>query len=228
MNRTFRSLLGAGLLAFASVGTQAAVVSVIVESGIQADGLIDWGVLGPSVSIVPQPFTIAVPGVPGLDVTVSQPGDTPFERRDQGPAWLGNFAPGEELLFTGLIDDTVTLDFDSAVQGVGFQIQSNAFGVFTARLEAFDAGNVSLGFGIFSGNSDSAANDSAIFAGLLSTSVDIDRIVIDITLNGGSGFAINGPRIQVPGIPEPTTLALLALALAGLGFGSRLRDRSRA
>src|SRR5256885_17263910 len=109
MNRGLGSSIAAALasvlLAFGLAGTSAhAATSSLVtsESGITADGLIDWGALGPEPNTVSQPFTIAVPNVSVLSVTVSQSAGN-FQRVDQSSLWLGNFAAGEKLLSTCVI-----------------------------------------------------------------------------------------------------------------------------
>jgi PEP-CTERM motif-containing protein len=218
----------------AGTGAHAATVLVTVESGIAADGLIDWGVKGADGSIVAQPFTIAVPGVPGLNVTVSEAPGASFKRVDQYDqssgecfSWIGNFGPCEKLLFTGGSPGSngpITLDFDSPVRGVGAQIQGSTIGLFTASIEAFDSLNNSLGSFTLAGNSTGDGDDSAIFIGILSTAVDIDKVVFGVPISIGDPqtFAINGPRIQTNGVvPEPSSLLLLGSGLAGLGLWRR-------
>jgi len=248
MNRGSGSSIAAALasvlLAFglAGTGAHAATSTSLVssESGITADGLIDWGVKGSDGTIVPQPFTIPVPGVSGLEVTVSQSAHD-FLRVDQsnmdqsGGLWKGNFAPGEKLLSTRVPEiggtGPVSFVFNSPVQGVGAQIQAFSHGSFTATIEAFNSSNVSLG-GPFTltGNSTNAADDSAIFIGILSNAVDISKVVFGVPDVAPGGlvqeFAINGPRIQVAAVPEPKTYAMLMAGLGLLGLIARRRRKS--
>jgi hypothetical protein len=199
----------------------AAVVLVSTEAGIAADGLIDWGALGPDATQIAQPFTTPVPGVGGLTATVSQAGASNFERRDQGIGWAGNFAPGEKLLWSLGANGPMTFLFNSLIQGFGLQIQANFFGPFTAELEAFDASNLSLGSVTLAGNSTADGDDSAIFIGVLSSAIDIQSVVVKVPVafSNPQDFAINGPRIQTEGtvVPEPASMALAGAALLGLG-----------
>ena len=239
MNRGLGSSIAAALasvlLAFGLAGTSAhAATSSLVtsESGITADGLIDWGALGPEPNTVSQPFTIAVPNVSGLSVTVSQSAGN-FQRVDQSSLWLGNFAAGEKLLSTSVIGGIgatgpVSFVFNSPVQGVGAQIQALAYGSFTASIEAFNSSNASLGSFMLAGNSTAAANDSAIFIGILSNALDISRVVFGVPDATAfvQDFAINGPRIQVTPVPEPETYAMLMASLGLLGFIAHRRRKS--
>jgi len=238
MNRGLRSSIAAALasvlLAFglAGTGAHAATSTSLVssENGITADGLIDWGVLGVEKTIVDNPFTIAVPNVSGLDVTVSQ-SSGPFLRVDQSGAWQGNFAPGDRLLSTrafGGATGPVSLAFNSPVQGVGAQIQAFSYGSFTATIEAFNSSNASLGSFTLAGNSTTAADNSAIFIGILSNALDISKVVfgVPVAMANAQDFLINGPRIQVPAVPEPEAYAMLMAGLGLLGFIARRRRKS--
>lgn len=216
-HKFFRLLL-AVLVVFSVASAEASVMLITNEGGIDADGLIDWGVLGPDFTEIAQPFNLPVPGIPGLNVTVSQDGNSNFERRDQGTGWAGNFAPGEELLWTNGFNGPMSLDFDSPIQGFGSQIQRNQFGAFTANISAFN-GMTLLGSFDLNGVSTSAGDDSAIFLGILSDSGDITRIVLDISST--DDFAINGPRIQRA--PEPASLGLFGLGVLCLGIARRRR-----
>lgn len=209
---------------------KAAVFLITAESGIAPDGLIDWGVLGGSFTAVPQPFTTAVPGIPGLSVDVSQTGSANFERRDQGNGWAGNFGAGEELLWTQGTNGPMTFDFSNSIQGFGAQIQADFFGPFTAEISAYDALNNLLGTFQVLGNSTSAGDDSAIFIGVLSSSADIARIVLGVPIAnfGPQDFAINGPRVQADGItaiPEPGTMMLLGSGIAAVVARARRKSR---
>ncbi|HEX4665381.1 MAG TPA: hypothetical protein VH207_02180 [Chthoniobacterales bacterium] len=207
------------LLVLSACAADAAVMPINNPGALTIDGTIDWGPLGPPFTQINNPFTIGVDGC-NLSAVVSQAGQSSFERRDQGNGWGGNFGPGEELLWTAGANGPMTLAFNSTISGIGFQIQADFFGAFTATLEAFDSSNMSLGSFMFNGNSTSDGDDSAIFIGVLSDMSDIASLSIDVSdINGQSDFAINGPLIQcgAGSVPEGgATLLLLALGGAAI------------
>ena len=206
----------------------ASTMGITTETGILNGGQLDWGALGPSFTGVSNSFTTPVPGIGGLNVTGSQPGGD-FVRIDQGPVdWNGNFGSGEHLLWS-FFGGPMTFTFNSAITGFGAQIQADDLGAFTARIEAFDAGNVSLGFFTRLGTATAAGNDSAIFLGILSSAADIRSINLSLTSSGGgagdpSDFAINSPRIQYTPIPEPASMVLLATGIVALYLRRFRRD----
>jgi hypothetical protein len=201
------------MLAAATAPARAATILITAEAGITADGLVDWGLLGVSGTVVADPSTIAIGGLPGYTITADGPGL--MERRDQNGGWSGNFAPGEELLWTANTAGALDLIFNQPITGFGAQIQRDSFGAFTATISAFDAFDNLLGTFNLLGNSASTADDSAIFIGILSSLQDISRIRLSVD-GGTQDFAINGPRIQAEAVPEPTTLVLLGIgAMAG-------------
>jgi hypothetical protein len=238
MNRGLGSSIAAALasvlLAFglAGTGAHAATSLVTSPSGIRADGKIDWGDKGPEFTTVSNHFTIAVHGVSGLEVTVSQVSGS-FTRLDQSSpgSWPGNFTPGDKLLSTKTTVSAtgpVSLVFNSPVQGVGAQIQAFSTGAFTASIEAFNSSNASLGSFTLAGDSNAKADNSAIFIGILSNAVDISKVVfgVPVATANAQDFLINGPRIQVAPVPEPKTYTMLMAGLGLLGLIARRRRKS--
>jgi hypothetical protein len=201
---------------------QAQVVLVTTRPGIGGNDFLDWGSLGPSGTVVPNPLIAQTNN--GMSVTVADAFGLTMERRDQPIGWGGNFSPGEELLWTQGNNGPMTLIFDSLIVAAGANIQANFYGLFGARLEAFDGGGNSLGAVTRNGNSTADNDGSAIFIGIADANglATIKKIVfsLDYANFGTTGdFAINRVELktvagnQGPQVPEPGALALLA------GFG---------
>lgn len=213
------------LLAFSSFApvASAGIVLVTSEGGIAADGKTNWLALGGNSTLIPEPFDHAISGISGLNVNVSKAIGTQFQRLTQSTGWIGNFAVGEELLYSNG-QGPIRLVFDAPIEGAGAQIQSNSSGVFSATIEAFDTGGTSLGMLSVDGHSDAAADDSAVFIGVLSdTGNTIGAIEINIAhpTDINDDFAINDVRIQQADagsspVPESANNAVWAAILLAL------------
>jgi hypothetical protein len=161
-----------------------------------------------------------------------------FMRRDQnmlphsGPGWAGNFAPGAPLLWTNTLNDTpnpITLKLPAGIAGVGTQIQANYTGLFTARIEAFDSGNTSLGSFVLTGESTTDANNTALFIGVRNptpiASVAFTILSADKQI---ANYAINQVNFSTNFTPDPPTVpAPLPLVGAATGYAVSRRLRAR-
>lgn len=222
-----RTMLMVAILMIASTGANAALVLVTSRVALAGDDFIDWGNAGAEFSDPTNPFNINSNN--GIVTTVSQAGNSAFERRNQSSGWSGNFANGDELLWTQGGNGPMSLAFNQTIQGGGAQIMRNQFGAFVATIEAFDSGNNSLGSFNVNGNGTTNNDNSAIFVGVLSTSADIARI--SFSVSSTQDFAINQFDI-VTGVALPNNVPLPAAAfaapvLAGLGVGFARKFRRR-
>lgn len=200
-------------------------LTLVTDRGtLGGDDFIDWGQLGAPFTVVTNPSPVVSDG--GLGAIVSKESEGPLERRNQSNGWSGNFAPGDELIWTRNTTGAMKIEFDDPVFGAGAQIQADLFGVFTGTIEAYDSLNNLLGSFNLAGNSTSAGNNSAIFLGVLSDSINIDHILYYIG-SRTQDFAINQLDLVTSGngvpIPEPATLLLLGSGLIGLGYFVRKR-----
>jgi hypothetical protein len=215
------TLAGAAVTLMSLAGpSQADLTFVSTRAALGGNDFIDWGTAGAAPFVVPNPLTMVSFG--GLSAVVSEPlPNLPpfgfvFSRSDQGNGWGGNFAPGDHLLFTNGPFGPITIDLASPVWGIGTQVQRNRPGAFTGLLEVFDSGNVLLASFDFSGFSNDAADNSAVFVGVRSDTPDIKKVVYGVfgpDPEATHNFAINQVDLVTVAdarvVPEPGSLALL-------------------
>jgi hypothetical protein len=209
-----------------------ALTLITSRTALESNDSVNWAVLGPQFTDVPNPFSVKSSG--GLGLTVSQTSGT-FQRLDQGGGvWRGNFAQDDALLFTRRNNPgPITIDFDVPILGAGTQIQAaggtTSIFNFPATIEAFDRLGNSLGSFTLQGTSEfgGVSDNSAIFMGVRSDSANIAKLTINGETEPGSGFAINqldlvSTDVTSPkSVPEPASTVAL-LALGGFGVCSRL------
>lgn len=187
------TLLFSLCLVFALMGpAEAALTFVSQRTSLGGNDFVDWGTLGAAVQTVSNPFAIVSNLGLSMNVSMPQTGYS-FRRVDQWSGtdpftgWDGNFAVGDKALSTGYDYPSVyhhgpvTLVFASPVSGAGAQIQANEPGTFVATIEAYDAGNSSLGSFQANGISNNHHDNSAIFMGVRSDAANVAKLVLNVT-----------------------------------------------
>jgi hypothetical protein len=232
---TFRRLrelatLILSLMAITASTAQAGYVVVNDRPNLPANDLIDWTVLGPSGTVLSNPFAVASTG--GKNVSWSQNSGTP-QRLDQGSGWDGNFPNfGDSLLFTGGFEGgPVTLDFGGlSVSSIGFGIQANFYGPYDGYLELLDASDLVLHTVNFSGLSSTDPVDYR-FIGVYSDDpmTDFAKARFNVTLPQltTGDFAIDS--VSFTAVPEPATWISMGVgSLLVAGYRTRQRRRANA
>lgn len=208
---------------FVGVAVAIAALTLSAATGARADTLVgatsragfkdtaSWPAA--CVQYLPSVSTTSVMGVGvtamdatgGVDEDIQSPPGCSYD------GWNGNFAPGAGILWSAG-SGPMTLSFSQGLSGAGVQIQADAYGPFTATIDAYD-GAALLGSFSENGNSTSNGDNSAIFIGLNDLSgANITSIVLDTSSHD---FSIN--EVSLNGaVPEPSSLALLAGGLFGL------------
>ena len=209
------------LFPFIMLWSIAAVHAGTLQVGALAgNDFIDWSQLS-GLGAESGALGTSVPVTTNLGRTATASNTSGTEWFQEGSLWTGDFTIGDYLISSDA--QSLVIDFDTAVAGVGAQIQSTAFGNFTAELRLFDSLNNPLGVFQVSGDNNGAEDDSNPFLGAVSDSSDISRAVFAVTANTadfGLGLGQLELRDTPVQAPEPATLALMLL-----GGGAVVRRR---
>ena len=201
------------------------LTQVNTRAALGGNDFVDWGQLGPDFTTVTSPFNVTSNLGLGPNAVVN--GTQDFFSIQEGNTWGGNFAAGDNVLFNQA-SGPFTITFASPIHGAGLQFQSATFGPFTASITAFGAGNINFGTVTRTGTSSNAADNSAIFLGVISSLNDIVSLQFDLTIpsplaptEDPNGFGVNRlDLVDNQPTPEPSVIALFS---TGLGLFALLR-----
>jgi hypothetical protein len=214
----------------------AATIQVGSAGALGANDFYDWGqvrVLDGGGNAVAQPSPQNVTSNLSRTGSISDGGS--FTGLVEGTDWFGNFTVGNDVLYTGdtnnpfAASSSFTMNFNTAVAGLGLQITSNFYGAFTASLEVFN-GATSLGVFNVGGVMDGNEDGTAPFLGALSDAVNINKAVFTLTSNTGAGLGVNrllttDTPTNGRAVPEPATLSLMGIGAAAAFLRRRRQSK---
>lgn len=235
MNKLSWATVGAIVIVKAvlpSPAQAASVTFITSRTELGGNNSVDWRVVAPAFSDVPNPFLVTSSSGLGLKVSKASGVFLAAEQTsDPDGPFSANFAPGDALIYTRETPGPITISFSSPVLGAGTQLESGGNGAFNATIEALDSVGKSLGkFSVpgiasYGGSGD----NTAPFVGVLSNSANIASLRINGQRAPGVGFAFNRLDIVSTTVPESNFSALSAIAVGGfLGAELLLRRKRRA
>lgn len=220
------------------VACPAAWLTIGERSKLDATDRLEWATAADNYDSLSSSW--AASSSQGVTVLVSQ-GGAAFVRVNQSAGWYGNFSPGESLLWT-YYGGPVSLDFGPlGVTALGFQIQPDLYGDFTAKLDVFDAAGQLMGSVTGDGRSTALGDGNALFLGIQGDSSFHSARVSIVSGASLESFALGGvdftavglpplapmvgdfgilsaPLVPSSPVPEPATFALTALAVGGVAW----------
>ncbi len=196
--------------------------------------LVDWCVQFNNCANTPfsEPSPSAFTSAGGVTGFVGNVGtQQPFEVRQQGVSWDGNFPANMGILYNGVgtLNNTpadMAATFNVGVYGAGAWINAGVIGSFTATVTLFDQNFQPLGS--FSADGDTEiGTGTALFIGAYDSNPDVYAIQFNVKdSEGQDDFAIGTMGLATSAVPEPGTLMLLGPSVLGL-FGVVRRRMNR-
>ncbi len=196
-------IYGTAFLALALIGqASASLTQVFTRAALGGTDHIDWSAQGP---IADPLFGMTFNG----HAFKATGGYQYFTEGGSGGFTLG------DVTLVG--NEPTTITYGASQKSVGMQIQSNAFGLFDAELDAYDNLNNWLGTVFVSGDNEGGALNTNPFLGVTSTSIDIAKVVLSTT-NGDFGLIINqvDSDCGCGAVPEPASMAALGMGVLAI------------
>jgi hypothetical protein len=197
-------------LTFAASPAHAGLLQVVSVAGVQGNDSILWSALGGDLTPLSPP--VALTTSQGHSSTLS--GSAAFTVFS-GSTYNADFLPADFVVsafdlntFTALASG-IQINLPLFVMALGAQVQVNAFGPFSATLQAFDVNSVLLGSVSVNSSVGGNGDGSAVFLGARTTGNPIASIVVT-----GSDLGIALDTVILQEAPEPSTLYLTIPALA--------------
>lgn len=216
-----KTMLAVSSVLFLCVFSQIVKAQVLVATDLSAIGAndqVNWSQFGDGYG-ANSPLSFVSNGSLNGNANASGDNGGALFVLQQGTDWSGNFANGDNILWTGTGVNTLQISLNSPVSGIGTYLDSDYYGsqFYTAQIQAYDSSNNLLGTFTNSG----AADSPAFFLGVTSSTPDISSVTYTTTAGPNAGdFAIdtiylNNPNINPPpsAVPEPGVLMFLLCAL---------------